>query len=328
MKKDVFEAFYQRNGISDKFQEAYELINLLEKEFIDLDNIDTKKLDLVIEHLVNKKINILSNFLILMRYYIVINRHDLYIHLTRYTGFLDVIENILARLKIKVELNLYHLIIEGYQLPFMGVSPNKLPSYIADLMHRLKKHLEEDLINDVLTGNNHGLSERSQIPEKLAYEASDSLENYLKERHQRKVKELEEHWKKNKVWFEQTITEEVVNYVKNNQEILSAKLVNDKLYITKIPYDTVAYLNADKLIDKHYYGCHCPFVREAIKTESHNIPKQFCYCSAGFEKFPFEIILGEKLSIKCLETILGGSSVCRFEIDLSNVNYKTTGGKE
>jgi hypothetical protein len=70
--------------------------------------------------------------------------------------------------------------------------------------------------------------------------------------------------KQNRVWFEQSITPEVLDFVKGNQEVLSARLIDDKLYVTKIPYDTKAYLEAKTDDMKKYYGCHCPFAREAI----------------------------------------------------------------
>ncbi len=50
--------------------------------------------------------------------------------------------------------------------------------------------------------------------------------------------------------------------------------------------------------------------------------KEWCYCSGGYAKYPFEIILEQDLEVKLLETPLDGDHVCRFEIDLTNVKYK------
>jgi len=174
----------------------------------------------------------------------------------------------------------------------------------------------------VLTGNNHGLSEDSQLSEKIEYENSNSLNEYLSSRHKRKVLELTKHYQESRIWFEQVITEEVIAHVKSNQEILSAKLENNCLYITKIPYDTLAYLTSLDKTTKRYHGCHCPFAREAILKNKTQVDQLFCYCSAGFAKFPFEVILGQKLPIKVLESIIGGSEICRFEINLENIEYK------
>ena len=322
MDKSGFRSLYERNKLMTEYEEAVNFLLDLEMKFIDIDNIDFVRLDEIISYLVYKDLSSVKNFVILMRYYKLINRNDLFIHLTRYTGMLDVVGNILIRLKRLVNENLYREILINYEMPYLGVPPKKLPFYIEDLMNRLNNNLSEDEVKKVLTGNNHGLSENSQMSEKIAYENALSLKDYLKDRHNRKVQELETCFRENRVWFEQVITEDVIEYVKGNQEILSAVLKDDTLLITKIPYDTSNYLNAENDTLKKYYGCHCPFAREAIIDKSNNIDEKFCYCSAGFAKFPFEVILGQKLPIKVIESILGGSDVCRFEIDLKNIEYK------
>lgn len=47
-----------------------------------------------------------------------------------------------------------------------------------------------------------------------------------------------------------------------------------------------------------------------------NVPSDWFYCSAGFAKFPFEVILEKELSVKVLSSALDGDGLCRFEIDL------------
>jgi len=317
-----FKELYERNNLHYEFEQARDLLLMLENEFQDIDLVDEVRIDEIIVYLVKKKLNLVENFIVLMRYYRVIGNNNIYIHLTRYTGMLDVVETILKRTKRIVEKSSYEQIIKGYQLAFLGMSPSQLPHAIDELMKRLDENLNDDLVKKVLTGNNHNLSEKSQLREKIEYENAPNLKTYLKQRHERKVKELESHLLDQTPWFEQTITEEVVDFVKNNQEVLSAKLEGDKLFITKIPYDTVSYLNATDEITRKYFGCHCPFAREAIKNGEPKLDERFCYCSAGFAKFPFEIILNQKLPIKVLKSILAGDDICRFEIDLNGVEYK------
>ena len=73
---------------------------------------------------------------------------------------------------------------------------------------------------------------------------------------------------------------------------------------------------------KRDYACHCSFMKENILSEEEDISKQWCYCSAGFAKYPFETILEQELEVKLLNTPLDGDFICRFEIDLSNIEYK------
>ncbi|MBN2540398.1 MAG: hypothetical protein JXB08_02615 [Bacilli bacterium] len=315
---------YERNNLPEaETKSAIDLVMEVNEQIdLDLDAIDTDVLDQLIRYLVKENKNTVPSFVVLMRYFNVIDRKDLFIHLTKYTGMLGVMDNIEKRLiglKGKAEAE---RILSGFQKPILGTPPVRLPDYVNQLMVILDSNLEASETEDVLAGNNHGVSKESQLPEKVEYEKSASLKDYLRERHQRKVEELTKHFQENKVWFEQVITKEVVDFVASNQEVLSGVLENDKLYITKIPYDTLAYLNAENETDKKYYGCHCPFAREAIKAGRTDISGRFCYCSAGFAKFPFETILDQKLKIKVLDSILMGGDLCRFEIDLENVSYK------
>ncbi len=309
---------YKRNHLEAKIPLANNLLEWLESIHGNLDEIDREKTDRMIESMVDEGKNTVENFVFVMRYYRMTKRHDIYIYLTRYTGFLDVFENILARLKERVNNEVYLKITNGFKIPVLGTKPTELPIHMSILMDRLKESLSDDEIAVVLAGNNHGLPEEMFLSEKAFYDAVPDLVSYLEDLHHRKVAELEEHLAQNKVWFEQAITQEVIDFVKSNQEILSARLADDKLYVTKIPYDTLAYLQADSMDKKRYYGCHCPLAREAIGK----VPSLFCYCSGGFTKFPFDILFGKSLPVKSLETILGGSDICRFEIDLTDVEYK------
>ena len=60
-------------------------------------------------------------------------------------------------------------------------------------MERLKNHTQPDLYKKILAGNNHGVPKEASLAEKELYEKSESFERYLKERHDRKVAELQEY---------------------------------------------------------------------------------------------------------------------------------------
>jgi len=324
MKLYMLKDLYERNHLPEKdTQEAMALImELNENTDYDIDAITESMLDDLIVYLVQNNKNTVKNFVVMMRYYHVTDRKDLFIHLTKYTGMLGVMDNIVARLKaIKGEEKAKE-IIGDFELPHLGVPPTVLPDYVNRLMDILDSNLAKEETERVLAGNNHGVSRESMLPEKVEYENSASFKDYLKARHERKVKELREHYEQNKIWYEQIITPKVIDFVATNPEVLSGVIKDEKMYITKIPYDTVAYLEAVNDKDKKYYGCHCPFAREAIKAGNMDISSRFCYCSAGFEKFPFEVILDQELKIKVLKSLLNGDDVCRFEIDLTNVDYK------
>jgi hypothetical protein len=68
--------------------------------------------------------------------------------------------------------------------------------------------------------------------------------------------------------------------------------------------------------------CHCPFAREAILGNDVKIDSKWCYCSAGFTKLPFDVVLDQDLQIKCLNSALAGDPICRFAISLLDIPYK------
>jgi hypothetical protein len=320
MKENVLSAFYQRNHLDDQIHTAVSFLGQIERDLFALDGISKAQVDEIGQYLIDNKLNQIQNFITLMRYYKASKDENTYIYLTQFTGGIGVFETILKRLKV-VDKAVYQLITSQMNMPVLGLSPIDLTSYTHQLMSLLNNHLEPDQERRVLTGNNHQIPESTQIKEKIAYESADSLKTYLKERHQRKMKELEGFMERNEIWFEQKITQEVIDYVKSNQEILSGRLEDNQLYITKIPYDTVNFLNAYDLKDKQYYACHCPFARESIYQDK-KVNQTFCYCSAGFAKFPFEVILGQSLDIKVIASAIGQDDHCRFVIDLSGIDYK------
>ncbi|HPJ24131.1 MAG TPA: hypothetical protein PK113_04395, partial [Bacillota bacterium] len=324
MKLHLLKDLYTRNNIPEQeMQEAMDLImelnNVIE---IDIDAVNETHLDELILYLVKNDLNSVKNFVVLMRYFRVLDRKELFIHLTKYTGMLNVMESIIDRLKTFHGEEKAKEILGDFKPPYLGTPPMALPDYVNRLMVLLDAKLKPEETERVLAGNNHHVPKEAMIPEKVEYENSHDFESYLKERHARKVKELKEHYEQNKVWFEQIITPEVIDFVASNQEVLSGVLKDETLYITKIPYDTLAYLNALTETDKKYYACHCPFAREAVKAGKKDISGRFCYCSAGFAKFPFEIILDQELKIKVLNSVLMGDDFCRFSIDMKDVEYK------
>ena len=249
------------------------------------------------------------------RYFYLINNQHVYIYFTKLLGGIGVIENIKKRMLEHTNEEVVDKVFNGLKKIPIGASPEEMPAYTKTLVNKIYACITEDTANKILAGNNHSIPKESLDPEKEFYKRSDSIEQYLAQRHIRKVNELQEYCDAKKVWFEQVITQPVVDYVKSNQEILSAVKHGNKLYVTKIPYDTEAYLNSSDDTNKKYHAFHCPFVREAILSGL-KIDSKWCYCSAGFAKYPFEVILEKELEVKVLESVLSGGDICRFEITL------------
>lgn len=88
------------------------------------------------------------------------------------------------------------------------------------------------------------------------------------------------------------------------------------IFVTKIPYAPVEYLQETDPKMKRYYQCHCPLARASILNESPGVSPLFCYCSGGYEKLAFDVVFGEPVRVSVLKNALAGDLTCRFQIDI------------
>ena len=86
---------------------------------------------------------------------------------------------------------------------------------------------------------------------------------------------------------------------------------------TKIPKSAylVAYMEETDLEKKRQLYCHCPRVRDALKSGA-EMPAIYCYCGAGFYRGIWEEILQMPVEIELLESVLQGDQVCKIAIRL------------
>ncbi|MBN1624588.1 MAG: hypothetical protein JXN10_10615 [Clostridia bacterium] len=317
MKESLLRDLYKNRGYKEKdIDNAVGYVRDMETR-LDVDNATVESIKEYIKELMAEGNNTAPVFLALARYFYLIDNHAVYIYFTKLFGGLGVMENIRKRLEFHTDGKTADGVFGDLESPPLGASPEDIPEFTEKVMKRLKSSLSPALYRKVLAGNNHGVPEEAMLDEKKFFEESADLETYLKERHARKVAELQLYCDEKKVWFEQEITQGVVDYVASNQEILSAVRNGNKLYVTKIPFDGINFLSNEDPVLKSYYACHCPFARERILDESKsNVDSDWCYCSGGFAKFPFEVIFGEELEVEMLDSALKGDPVCRFAITL------------
>jgi hypothetical protein len=323
---EALKDFYEKNKLGDEaFHHAVSFLRdlkFLTDDDGNIADIDIKTLDHLIACLVTEKKNTVEHIVILMRYFKIAKRHDLFIHLTQYTGSLGVFESIVEKVKRVAGEKMYVRIKDLIKIPVLGTPLKEMPTYTQDLMDALNQHLSPNALKKVLADNHHQIPKEAFLEEKLYYEAADTLDMYLNDLHQRKVEELKRFQAEGRIWYEQEINDQVVAFVQSNPEILSAVRVDDDLYITKIPYDTKAYLEAATFKEKLYHACHCPFVKQIVADDIHGISPAWCNCSAGFTKYPFDVLFDKDLDVTCIATPLQGDEICRFKISLAGVDYK------
>ncbi len=322
MNRKLLKDLYQKRKIdNDTTEKALRDVEKLEL-FLEEKNSSFEKtgIDIVgsyIDKLIQNNLNELDTLLALARYFYVIKRNDIYIYFTSLLGGLGVIENIQDRTLKMCGEDIKNRIFNDLKKPPLGTSPDEFPAYTKQLIGKICENLPKERYRKVLAGNNHGISAEYFLEEKEIYKRLGSdIDLYLEDLQKRRVGELQKHCDENTVWYEQRITQPVVDLVKSNQELLSAVRIGNKLYSTKIPYDPDTYLKEANPEKKRYLACHCPFVREDLLRGNSEISSEWCYCSAGYAKFPYDIIFDADLDVELLESVLDGSDRCRFAITL------------
>jgi hypothetical protein len=204
----------------------------------------------------------------------------------------------------------------GIGISALGVPSHQKPNDMFPVIDRLIGMVGYDATEQLLSACLRDLPDEGFLDEREKYIKFSNIDDYLLDKHQAFVKQLQKCLQDGELFFAQEITDEVVKFVSENQEIESGVRDGNLLYISKIPYNTKQFLTEINPTMKRYYACHCPWAREAIKTDSIHMNPVFCYCSGGFSKKPWEVIFKQTLQVEVLESALRGDFRCRFVIHL------------
>jgi hypothetical protein len=288
-------------------------------------SFESASLDVLKEYismLMEKGKNSMDRLIAIARYCSFAKKNEFYVYFASILGAREVLPGIAERLATIAGEETRRKVFEGFELPPLGSPQEDYPRLTEMVVSKLTAQLPSDVCREVLTWNYHNVPVEAFKDRKVRFEKASSIDEYLEEEHRDFVKELEEFMKEGRVWFEQEITPEVVEFVRGNQEICTGVRRGDRIYQTKIPYAPKQYLEEKDPTLKRYYACHCPLVRASIRDGKPKISPIFCYCSGGFEKLPFDVIFGEPVEVELLESALKGDMRCRFAIKIPRGKIK------
>ena len=112
------------------------------------------------------------------------------------------------------------------------------------------------------------------------------------------------------------LDEEQLKFIFSNDMGMAGKLEGNIITAVKIPKDFQEYFKTDDIDEKRYHYCHCPRIREAIKSNKTPIDKNYCYCGAGFYRDIWEFILQRKVKVKIIESLMLGDEMCKIGIHI------------
>ncbi len=250
----------------------------------------------------------------LIRYFRFSGNEMCLIHLLTMCNVLDVFESIEERARDFIGAEACAQLREAVDMPAFGSPQAEYPRAILALLASLRKLLPEQTCARVLAGNNHQIPPSHFEADKDYFMRTKDIDEFLKYRHARTLAEMERCMDEGRLWYEQKITPQVLEFVRANQEIQSGVRVGDTIFVTKIPYMVHDYLQSTDCREKRYLSCHCPFVRASIESGGEAMDKLWCNCSGGFEKLIFDVIYGAECEVEVLSTVISGDEHCRFAI--------------
>ncbi len=207
-------------------------------------------------------------------------------------------------------------IFRGLELPSIGTPSREKARLMRVVMERLEASEDPATIRGILSGCLRQLDDRQYLAEREKYLESGSVDAYLQRRGQEFIAQLEQIKEEGTLFFNEEITDEVIDYVRRHPEIREGVRVGGTLYAAKIPYMAREYLAETDERMKRYYYCHCPWARESLRAGEVTVSPIFCNCSAGFEKKMWEVIFDQPLEAEVVESVLQGDLWCKFAIHL------------
>jgi hypothetical protein len=266
--------------------------------------------------LIDKGLNTYTSYLALSRYGYFIKNIKLYLAVLELLDGAEVMSVLSERLGEHVGENKRDEILPATQLPPMGLPSKEKVEVTQEVLKKMNKVLSPEDCKKVLVDVAHGLPRDFRRGEREKYLKTGNIDEYLREKRENAIAELEKHRDEGTLFYNQYITDDVVNFVKSQPDVLSGERRGNTIYHTKIPYMIQEYLDAKDDRMKRYYACHCAWARESILRDDMEVSSEFCHCSGGFTKQPWEAALDRPLQVDVVKSVLKGDLECSFVIHL------------
>ena len=319
MELSKLKAFYEKRGSSANETEAAVQTFSYYKKYVEETgktlktiNIDDIKQYIIV--LTEERKNTLQNLIALARINYLLDNKDVYIYFTQILERENIIPNMREHIEKTIGKDLSDEIYSSLMTPAVGAPPETAVEFTKSIVESLESRLSEHECRKALTANAHGMPKEAFQKEREKFLEAESLEAYLDDFHCRSVKTMKKHAKSGEVWYEQIISNETADFVKENKEVLGGVLRDEKILWTKIPFKPSQWLKETDPEKKRYLACHCPVAREALNEHKTKIPKAWCHCTSGYIQQRFNAIFDQETDVECLESVLNGDDVCRFAI--------------
>lgn len=317
MDQEGFRSFLKTRRLSDeKIEASIKLAEIFEGFLASSGTDATTAIQTFCRRLIQDQENTYDNLLTLARYGLFTHDYKIYVAVLELLDGAEAQPNLYQKVAETFGERARAEVFAGIGLAPLGIPATEKPAYMLPVIDRLIERQGEAEIAKLLSDCLRDLPDVYYRNERRKFRSSRDFDHYLQKRHRAFVREIRKCQREGRLFFSQEITDQVVEFVKNNQEIESGVREGSIVYVTKIPYNAKQYLAESDPTLKRYYACHCPWAREAVRSGHTHLNAVFCNCSGGFTKKPFEIVFKQKLQVEVLESVLQGDLRCRFAIHL------------
>ena len=325
MQKQAFRTYLNKIGLDNgKIDEQIAFLEGLESHLHELapdwsfEDLNAASVQSVVDGMIDRGENTLDNLRAMARYANVIENQDMYFTIFRMLDGHEAMDELYGRLGSFVGEDLRDVIFEDLPLPPLGISQRDKSRYAYRVMRSLEEIFEERTCREVLQDSLRILPGAWYEDAKQDfYEVCDAdMDRYLILKGEKFVNRLKQCQENDELFFDQKINDAVIEFVVDNPEMGQGVRKGNIIYETKIPNNTIAYLEETDPVKKRYHYCHCPWAKESLRPGSLKVSATFCQCSAGFHKKPYEVIYGQTLKADVLQSVLDSDPICRFAIHL------------
>lgn len=272
-----------------------------------------EKVECYAKKLIAEGRNSLGNFSALCDYCDWLGQRKLYVALIEITDCHNALEVLADEIEKR-----YGQVVRGQifsePLPPLGADEKERGVYTRLILERMTSQLSPEQTRDAWFQVQHGIPagywNRHDQAEREQYQKCGSIDEFLDIKRLDRDAMLTRLRDKDELWYTVVIDDEVLEFVQGDPEMEGGRRDGDKIYITKIPYNAVRYLQETDPQLKRYYACHCPMLRDAILNDQ-PISPEVCNCSLGHASH-YLAGLGMELKGEVLESAVKGDTRCRF----------------
>ncbi|MHA1944952.1 MAG: DUF6144 family protein [Candidatus Hodarchaeales archaeon] len=270
--------------------------------------------------LLQKKKNSFENYIALLRYGYFTKNNNIIIAIMEVIDGSEVISNMSKRLTEEFGVEVRNKVFGELDVPPLGLSPSLKPEITKKLVENLIEELGKSKCQAFLANGLRDKYIESYKAPRERYLKSKSIDEFLQVQKEEFIRNLTKHMEEESLFFTQEISPEVIEYIRSQKGMTEAGIrEGDKVYMTKMPYDTKKYLSETDPKKKKYHYCHCPWVREALLKEERPVDPIWCNCSGGYYKNFWEAVLAQPVTIELLESVIQGDEVCKFALHLPSI---------